>query len=234
MLVPLDYCPPASPWFGKHHLVCAMSEPTFHPFPRLPLELRQKIWELSVEPREVVIRCSKIDFEDRQPTPPPPLLLACAESRSYIRRFYTRAFLQDDQDPHNPSVPSKHYWINFDIDEVCMMDHDFKYFSAIPQIQRMIIASNDSEYFYRFRVFPFLQKARALESLTVLNWEGAPVDQWWEGWITLMEDVYFTCDPASFNTIIVNDGNKLAAPAIGASLTPAKRNCPRSRPPRVL
>lgn len=39
---------------------------TFHPFPRLPLELRLAIWEMTVEPREVEVRIVK-------PTPEDPL-----------------------------------------------------------------------------------------------------------------------------------------------------------------
>lgn len=32
-------------------------EPTFHPFPRLPYELRTRIWKLTVEPRTVPVTC---------------------------------------------------------------------------------------------------------------------------------------------------------------------------------
>ncbi|KAF2819905.1 hypothetical protein CC86DRAFT_459947 [Ophiobolus disseminans] len=40
--------------------------PSFHPFPKLPLELRLAIWEMTVEPREVEVRIVK-------PTPEDPL-----------------------------------------------------------------------------------------------------------------------------------------------------------------
>ena len=34
-----------------------MDEPTFHPFPRLPYELRVHIWTLTVQPRIVPVSC---------------------------------------------------------------------------------------------------------------------------------------------------------------------------------
>ncbi|KAF1937319.1 hypothetical protein EJ02DRAFT_515300 [Clathrospora elynae] len=37
---------------------------TFHPFPRLPLELRLAIWEMTVEPREVEVRIVRPTPED--------------------------------------------------------------------------------------------------------------------------------------------------------------------------
>jgi hypothetical protein len=62
---------------------------TFHPFPRLPLELRRSIWELSIEPREVAVgrelsRCSR--------TPPPPVLLAeCEGELPLIQRLVIKS-----------------------------------------------------------------------------------------------------------------------------------------------
>ena len=110
-----------------------MAKPTgpydFHPFPRLPLELRQQIWELSVACREVIIvgRTGKVFGHGRQASPPPPLLLASTESRSYCQQFYTKVYILRDS--------NKYAWINFDLDEVYITDEDFyMFFSAIPPL----------------------------------------------------------------------------------------------------
>ena len=94
---------------------------TFHPFPNLPGELRNAIWELSIHPREVVIKIKPYWKDDdtlkdwplefHSSTKPPGTLQACRESRSYISspRFnYTQAW----------SIPNscQYIWVNFDID----------------------------------------------------------------------------------------------------------------------
>ena len=50
---------------------------TFHPFPRLPLELRLAIWEMTVEPREVEVRIVK-------PTPEDPREAQWSHPRQWI------------------------------------------------------------------------------------------------------------------------------------------------------
>ncbi|EAT76760.1 hypothetical protein SNOG_15922 [Parastagonospora nodorum SN15] len=72
---------------------------TFHPFPRLPTELRLQIWEMTVEPRTVEICIRFTDFPStpladgkqkrpprqmstvQSPTPVPGPLQACREAR---------------------------------------------------------------------------------------------------------------------------------------------------------
>jgi hypothetical protein len=44
-----------------------MATATFHPFPRLPFELRAYIWELTVEPRIVEVRVVVKKIEGRPP-----------------------------------------------------------------------------------------------------------------------------------------------------------------------
>jgi hypothetical protein len=50
---------------------------TFHPFPRLPLELRLTIWEMTVEPREVEVRIV-------QPTPQDPWEIEYSHQSQWI------------------------------------------------------------------------------------------------------------------------------------------------------
>jgi hypothetical protein len=59
---------------------------TFHPFPRLPFELRARIWALTVEPRTVDISVPNnyVFVKTALPvssTPVPAPLQACQESR---------------------------------------------------------------------------------------------------------------------------------------------------------
>ncbi len=61
---------------------------TFHPFPRLPYELRVHIWEMTVEPRVVEVRCDR-PVPTRQQcylttsTPVPAVLQTCQEARDH-------------------------------------------------------------------------------------------------------------------------------------------------------
>ncbi|KAI1325452.1 hypothetical protein F5Y16DRAFT_401454 [Xylariaceae sp. FL0255] len=62
------------------------SHQTFHPFPRLPIEIRQMIWKMSAEePREVIIPTHGIKLKQGRFTHPPAVLHACFESRAYLK-----------------------------------------------------------------------------------------------------------------------------------------------------
>jgi len=174
--------------------------PRFHPFPRLPPELRHQIWELCVAPREVIIvGHGQLFPHGRRASPPPPLLLASAESRSYCQKFYTKAYLLDD-----PNRPLKYSWINFDLDDIYMKAEDFPTFSAIPFVQRLTLVSDDGDYFFN-RVERILTQAKALKMLTIIDKEGAPAESWYSGWSDFMEMRYYRCDPEPYYTKIVYD-----------------------------
>jgi hypothetical protein len=71
---------------------------TFHPFPRLPYELRAQIWEMTVEPRVVNVEC-RWGEATRQicltsSTPVPAVLEACREARNH--GLYQKAFSEID------------------------------------------------------------------------------------------------------------------------------------------
>ncbi len=183
-----------------------MNEPTsplFHPFPRLPVEIRQQIWELSIAPREVVIVGYQptVFRHGRQASPPPPLLVASGESRSSCQRFYTKAYLLDDSG--NPREPVKYSWINFALDEVYMLDSELEDLSAIALIQRLTLVSLFGDYFYN-HVERHLRDAKALEALTIIDLEGGPAISWYTGWSDFMEMRYLRCNPAPYYTKIVH------------------------------
>jgi len=181
------------------------TDPRFHPFPRLPLELRHQIWEFCVAPREVIIVGHGSYFRHgRQASPPPPLLLASAESRSYCQKFYTKAYLLDEPNPA-PGI-LKYSWINFDLDDIYMNAEDFTTFSAIPLAQRLTLVSGDGDYFF-YHVGHILTRtqAKALKMLTIIDKEGGPAESWYSGWDYFMEMRYYRCDPEPYYTKIVYD-----------------------------
>ncbi|KAH7346428.1 hypothetical protein BKA65DRAFT_502418 [Rhexocercosporidium sp. MPI-PUGE-AT-0058] len=82
------------------------SNGTFHPFPRLPLELRTKIWETAnAEPRVVVVDMPKFRVWFTSPTPVPATLHACSESRIITLRTHKLCFPQRREDrPDGPAT----------------------------------------------------------------------------------------------------------------------------------
>ncbi|KAH6843244.1 hypothetical protein B0I37DRAFT_384039 [Chaetomium sp. MPI-CAGE-AT-0009] len=184
-----------------------MANPRFRPFMRLPLELRQQIWEMSIDPREVVF--GKLhDDHQFQPewSPPPPLLAACAESRSYMQRFYTKTFLRATS---SPQIPTRYCWVNFAVDTIHLVDHQLEAFSHIPSIRRAVVETRGGGHFDRSYSRRFLLSDLSLEALTILDLGGAPPESWWFSWISYMELFYFGCDAVSFDTRIIHDDQEL-------------------------
>ncbi|KAH6625095.1 hypothetical protein C7974DRAFT_395408 [Boeremia exigua] len=69
---------------------------TFHPFPRLPLELREQIWNDTVEPRTVDVRRVREGTQRYgqlvSSTPIPAILQSCREARNL--GLYERVFFE--------------------------------------------------------------------------------------------------------------------------------------------
>lgn len=88
------------------------TDATFHPFPRLPLELRIQVWEVASEDRVLRVKkpwWSNIKYYS-SPTPAPAVTRACRESRKHCS--YQKAFTVD-------SYP-QYIWTNFDCDIIQM------------------------------------------------------------------------------------------------------------------
>ncbi|KAI5380600.1 hypothetical protein J4E82_000557 [Alternaria postmessia] len=68
----------------------------FHPFPRLPLELREQIWKDTIEPRTVDVRRTRKGTERYgqlvSSTPIPAMLQSCREARNL--GLYERVFFE--------------------------------------------------------------------------------------------------------------------------------------------
>ncbi|KAH6685444.1 hypothetical protein F5X68DRAFT_210161 [Plectosphaerella plurivora] len=126
---------------------------TFHCFAQLPLELRQRIWELSIEPRRVRVggfshSVYYTKTPSFPPSPPPPTLQVCAESRDYIQRYYNKAFVKGS--------PPRYTWVNFDMDTICMRDSSFPDFPAeLALIKHLALEIPwDDEFFVRLVIVP--------------------------------------------------------------------------------
>lgn len=108
---------------------------TFHLFPRLPAELRNAVWELTLDPREVAIKANylgemsgdhfRVVVHLSSPTAMPGALQACRDSRYLLAsRHYTRAF-------SNGTTP--HYvWAAFAIDTIRICDIDLLQLVCLP------------------------------------------------------------------------------------------------------
>ncbi|QYS99726.1 hypothetical protein H0G86_006845 [Trichoderma simmonsii] len=89
---------------------------TFHPFPRLPIELRLRIWSLTAFPRIVHVKRQCIgeygEFRLQYmatSTPCPPVVQVCQESRRQAP--YRRAF--------TTGAEPRYIWVNFESDMIC-------------------------------------------------------------------------------------------------------------------
>ncbi|KAI1127409.1 hypothetical protein F5Y10DRAFT_242719 [Nemania abortiva] len=179
---------------------------TFHPFPKLPLEIRQQIWEMSVEPREVAV----VSYLTRRwRSPAPSLLHACSEARLHLQRQYTKVFgLSAFERQHMPD-PLIYTWVNPNSDTVyCDQDRLEQVISELPFVRWLVIEMLDP-YSWSYRQCILLRDmGKTLENVTLLHppppFEPGRFDsQWWAEWDDWMEFCYFTCDPVPFYTRII-------------------------------
>ncbi|KAK8000461.1 hypothetical protein PG990_013061 [Apiospora arundinis] len=110
---------------------------TFHPFPRLPAELRALVWQMTVEPRVVEINVShKRNTLNNQvepyrlvlSTPVPAELQTCHEARNlglyqrHLSEFPVALLDPPSQNDTRESVPPeqqrRYIWLNWDIDTI--------------------------------------------------------------------------------------------------------------------
>ena len=142
-------------------------------FPRFPAEVRNRIWELAMEPREVVVRSKwtahrvpegtgllnynsrtripiTLQAEETHPlyyystTGMPTALQACKEARSLLLPLYTKAF--------SYGLEPRYIFINFDIDTVYLYEVDMKKFPLEKSLVRWLsVECGSPEFFARER-----------------------------------------------------------------------------------
>lgn len=155
---------------------------TFHPFPRLPFELRARIWEMSVEPRAVEIRFKRacetwgtVHYAESS-TPMPGVLQACREVRNL--GLYQRAFSSGDE--------PRYVWVNFETDMISIGDTDLEIIDDPPLIRRLRFERQNTEGWFHFesnelRKFPNLTEIHVICVEGVMGWQ----DAW--------EYIYWSC-----------------------------------------
>ncbi|OPB42358.1 hypothetical protein A0O28_0034750 [Trichoderma guizhouense] len=122
---------------------------TFHPFPRLPFEIRSQIWALAVYPRLLHIRITpKPDtrgyFDYASMIPQAELMHVCRESRQlapYRKAFFTT--LPGD-------CEARYIWVNFDEDMISIQDEKmerlFPHAADIQRLRFMVPTGSYREY----------------------------------------------------------------------------------------
>ncbi|KAI2471450.1 hypothetical protein F4781DRAFT_111799 [Annulohypoxylon bovei var. microspora] len=131
---------------------------TFHPFPRLPTELRLYIWALAVEPRVVEVRVVPDHPLKVQrlvsPTPVPAILQTCQEARDL--GLYKRGLSEVTATKVNAAAgaESRYVWLNLDVDMVSIGKTSFRAFAPVASsIKRLRFErENSDESFYHFEV----------------------------------------------------------------------------------
>lgn len=147
----------------------------FHLFPRLPKELRSRIWKFAAfEPRLLNIRFFPPGSVEIQyffsSDPAPAILRTCQESRSEALAFYTKAF--------STGTTQRYIWTNFNVDTIKIEDYCL---SKVNQEERarirwLIVEANDTELFIWY-YYPWdYEKMKELRDLVISS--TPKVSQW--------------------------------------------------------
>ncbi|KAG8410221.1 hypothetical protein J3458_018256 [Metarhizium acridum] len=177
----------------------------FHPFPRLPYEIRAIIWALAVEPRTVDVRAisgSRLprgflySADPREegkdpyvPVFPPAILHTCREARQ--QNIYQKVFYS-----HSTNQPEERYtWINYDTD---MIDIGLGYLETIQHIgsaiRRLRLNRENSEFW-------FWTESKDLEKFpNVVEYHLVAEDNL-ESWCDAWDDFNWSCEKQSLKFI---------------------------------
>lgn len=223
--LPLYYTSPRSPRFMSCDQNSAILHgmTTFHPFPRLPAELRAQIWELTVEPRVVDVRVrmehciwrGKVTRVVRSSTPVPGPLQTCREARNsrlYQREFsdldYIVTVARKNRRPRPGPEPERRYvWLNLDIDMVSIGSTAIKCYDSVDHSIKRLRLERDSseEYWSQIECDLIHNFANATEIHVIIpktqdfmSWHGASRECWWP---CAFENVFFidTCEDQMLN-----------------------------------
>ncbi|KAI1770461.1 hypothetical protein F4818DRAFT_432955 [Hypoxylon cercidicola] len=163
---------------------------TFHPFPRLPFELRISIWAFTVEPRVVEVRTlpeTRTLVEKLiSPTPVPAILQTCQEARNL--GLYKQEFSELTATEANAAAGAelRYVWLNLDIDMVSIGECYLENFAPVAlSIKRLRLErENSDESFYYFESH-LLRDWKNTEEIHVVckdgmwNWHRASIEHFW-------------------------------------------------------
>ncbi|KAK3375634.1 hypothetical protein B0T24DRAFT_664792 [Lasiosphaeria ovina] len=128
---------------------------TFYPFPRLPPELRNAIWECTMDPRDVVFH-RRDEYTEHpylySPTPIPGALHACREARTLLtsdEHHYFAAFGAPVAEVDGKLVV-RYTWVAFSVDTVhvpdrVMPDDDYAPYALL--LRSVHVYARNPDYF---------------------------------------------------------------------------------------
>ncbi|KAH7361685.1 hypothetical protein B0T11DRAFT_338669 [Plectosphaerella cucumerina] len=185
---------------------------SFPKFGLLPLEIRQRIWELSMERRRVPVGDFPVISDEwgaesgpRPPAVPPPAVLqACVESRSYLDRYYVKAF--------TIVSPPRYTWINFDMDTVCLRQRTVEKFTKdVLPIRYLSIDGISTEEYEGW--IAYIDSCVPLLADLEIRPIHEPVE-WWVRWEALMTLWYYNDHPKPFRTTIIGPADYQFVPEL--------------------
>lgn len=208
-------------------------ERTFHPFSRHPTELRLKIWEMTVEPRVVELRCIHNDdlpgpehIKISSLTPPPATLQACRESRNHLLKTYSKVLLKNGGwKCVNPPMRGKRGWrkrthqwevtdetvqeyalLFWDIDTVCIGTCPLGCFESVaPLIKNLKLERDIGNESWRRWECDDLQAFQKVEKILVVY----PLSERVRPWHVTPDVSMWPCDPE--NVFLMDQDQTLRA-----------------------
>ncbi|EEU34968.1 uncharacterized protein NECHADRAFT_37386 [Fusarium vanettenii 77-13-4] len=131
---------------------------TFHPFSRLPFEIRTIIWQMTVEPRQVELRINRPPgifrtLSAMSTTPVPAVMQVCHEARNL--GLYQREFTFGDE--------PRYLWVNLEIDLISIGKTSFRQLGDDRRIIRRIKCQRENSTNF------FNSALREIKEFTNLN-----------------------------------------------------------------
>jgi hypothetical protein len=176
---------------------------TFHPFPRLPAELRAQIWEMTVEPRTVDVRVVQkaigLPSYLVSHTPIPATQQTCRESRNL--GLYQQAF--SDVYLRN-GIERRYVWANLDIDIIDIGTTDLSAFVPVAStIRRLKFARENQNFFFHVESYEIGRRFGNVKEIHVVCVAGL-----WQ-WLGASEVHYWPCGVENVVMIDPEDGREM-------------------------
>jgi hypothetical protein len=188
---------------------------TFHPFQRLPLELRIEIWELAfIKDRVLKIRIRYPSKTFWSPTLIPAVTRACQESRK--RCSYQKAFIVDGS--------PRYIWANFTNDIIQMLgstmcglvEYRHVEMNAIQRLRIEMAIDNNERDDYEEEFF-FHDYSHRIRDLPRLEGCDILVNDGLSAWTRLIEEVYWgACSQRNVRVVDAKTGEWIDMDTAGA------------------
>ncbi|KAJ8130534.1 hypothetical protein O1611_g3096 [Lasiodiplodia mahajangana] len=189
---------------------------TFHPFPRLPVEIRLKIWALAAGPRNLKISRTPsakwlplgTTFAYASPNPPPAVMHVCREARQNAP--YRKAFLT------SAAAETKYIWVNFQNDMICLPDDQVRslapHYADIERLRLTAEADVEGNSFLDYFKHQSCWILKPFSALRVLH---IAVEDDFLGWAeSFMGEGYANCPSENVRFLDLHTGLLLTGPQL--------------------